>query len=50
MEKEPRKTVHLVLPKDHYDQLKELAKENCYSLPGYIRRILKVHLQTTEEK
>jgi len=45
MKNEPRKTISLVMPQELYDQLKELAQENCYTLPGYIRQILKIHIR-----
>ena len=37
-----KKKVSVSMPPELYEQLKILAKENCYTLPGYIRQILKV--------
>ena len=48
MNKEPKKTVAVSMPTELHAQLKELARENCYSLPGYIRHILLVHLREKE--
>ena len=45
MEKEPQKKISFSLNQNLYNELKGLAKENCYTLPGYIRQILKQHIQ-----
>ena len=50
MKNEPRKIVSLALPQDLYDQLKLLADENCYTLPGYIRQLLRVHIREQEDQ
>ena len=45
-----KKKVGVSMPLEQYEQLKILAKENCYSLPGYIRQILKVHIREQGDK
>ena len=45
-----KKKVSVSMPPELYEQLKILAKENCYSLPGYIRQILKVHIREQGDK
>ena len=49
MKKEPQKKVSLALPESLYDQLKLLAQENGYTLPGYIRQRLKIHIRELEK-
>ena len=50
MKEDCKKQVRLSMPLEQYEQLKILAKENCYSLPGYIRQILKVHIREQGDK
>ena len=45
-----KKKVSVSMPPELYEQLKILAKENCYTLPGYIRQILKVHIREQADK
>lgn len=45
MKEDSTKKVSVSMPQELYEQLKILAKENCYTLPGYIRQILKVHVR-----
>lgn len=47
---EKRKKVSVSMPQELYEQLKILAKENCYTVPGYIRQILKVHVRRQADK
>ena len=37
------------MPQELYEQLKILSQENCYTLPGYIRQVLKVHVREQDE-
>ena len=48
MSQKEKKIVAVSMPPELYAQLKELARENCYSLPGYIRHVLLVHLREKE--
>lgn len=45
---EPKKSVTVVLPLDHYQALARLAEQNSYSLSAYIRRVLKNHIRSLE--
>ena len=45
MKEHPKKKVSVSMPQELYDQLKILSNENCYTLPGYIRQILKIHIR-----
>ena len=45
MKKQPKKIVAVALPLEMYEQLKIFAEEDYRSIPGYIRQILKLHLQ-----
>ena len=49
MKCESRKTVSLAMPQELYDRLKELAKEDCRTIPSYIRQLIKTHLRTVEK-
>ena len=44
-----KQTLTVLLPREVHRQLKKLAAENCYSLSGYVRQILKEHLRHLEE-
>ncbi len=44
----PKKTVALVLPQEAYDKLKSLAKEDCRSVPSYLRMIVYNYLRRLE--
>ena len=46
--KGPKKTVGLVLPQEAYDKLKSLAKEDCRSVPSYLRMIIYNYLRRLE--
>ena len=50
MKKEPRKTVAVAVPMSHYEKLKELARENGYTIPGYIRNLVRRHLTALEKE
>lgn len=50
MDKQNRKTVAVTMPRELYEQLKLLAAENCYTLPGYIRQLLRVHVREQEDQ
>jgi len=43
-----KQTLTVLLPREVHRQLKKLAAENCYSLSGYVRQILKEHLRRLE--
>lgn len=45
MKKGPRKIVSVRMPPDLYETLKRLAEEECRSIPGCIRVILREHLR-----
>jgi len=45
MKKGPRKVVSVIMPQELYDALKERAKEDCRSVPSYIRLVLWEHLK-----
>lgn len=44
MKKGPKKTVSIVMPLELYETLKELAKEDVRSIPGYVRLVLQKHI------
>lgn len=44
MKKDPKKTVSVRMPPDLYETLKQLAQEECRSVPSCIRLILQEHL------
>ena len=44
-----KKNVSVSMPQELYEQLKILSQENCYTLPGYIRQVLKVHVREQGE-
>ena len=44
MKHKPKKTVSILLPMDLYNQISDLAKDTCRTIPGYIRHILITHL------
>ena len=44
----PKKSVAVVLPLDRYQALARLAEQNSYSLPAYIRQVLRNHIQSLE--
>lgn len=50
MKENPKKKVSVSMPQELYEQLKILAKENCYTVPGYIRQILKIHVRRQADK
>lgn len=41
----PKKTVHLGLPEECYDKIKELADDTYRSVPSYIRMIVYNYLR-----
>ena len=45
----PKKTETVLMPQELYLTLKRLAQEEGYSLPGYIRQVLKVHVRRLQE-
>ena len=45
-----KKKVSVSMPQELYEQLKILSQENCYTLPGYIRQVLKVHVREQGKK
>lgn len=49
MIKGPKKTVHVLMPVELYEQLRALAEATGRSLPAYIRYILKLHLRPPED-
>ena len=46
-EKKTRR-VCLTLTEETYQQINNLAQENSYSLPGYIRQLIRLHLRELE--
>jgi len=50
MKEECKKKVSVSMPRELYEQLKILAQENCYTVPGYIRQILKIHVRRQADK
>ena len=46
----PKKAVSVLMPQELYLTLKRLAQEEGYSLPGYIRQVLKVHIRHLQEE
>ena len=50
MDKQNRKTVAVTMPRELYEQLNLLAAENCYTLPGYIRQLLRVYVREQEDQ
>ena len=49
MAKEPKKAVSVLLPLNRYQRLKDLASQTGYTLPGYIRQVLRVHLRYLDQ-
>ena len=49
MLKGPKKTVHLGLPEECYDKIKELADDTYRSVPSYIRMIVYNYLRRLEK-
>ena len=45
MFKDPQKIVSLGLPEECYNQIKELAKDTCRTVPSYIRMIVYTYLR-----
>ena len=45
---EKKKYVSVGLTEECYEKIKELAQENSYSIPGYIRQLVRVHLRELE--
>lgn len=45
MKKGPRKTVSVSMPPELYEIIKRLAEEEVRSVPGYIRVVLRDHLE-----
>lgn len=45
MKKGPRKTVSVSMPPELYEIIKRLAEEEVRSVPGYIRVVLREHIQ-----
>lgn len=45
----PKKAVSVLLPLNRYQRLKELAGQAGYTLPGYIRQVLRVHLRYLDQ-
>ena len=50
MEGKQTKRICLSLTEDCYRELKELAQKNSYSLPEYVRQLVRVHLRELEKK
>lgn len=50
MKENSTKKVSISMPQELYEELRLLAEENCYTLPGYIRQILKVHVRGQADK
>ena len=50
MKQNQKKRVPLLLEENEYWSIRQLAEENQYSLPGYIRQILRVHLRELEHR
>ena len=50
MKENPKKKVGVSMPQELYEQVKLLAKENCYTVPGYIRQILNIHVRRQADK
>lgn len=48
MKKGPRKTVSVILPLELYDTLAALAEEDNRSVPNYIRRVLREHVEAKD--
>ena len=48
--KQEKKQISLILDESCYRKIKSLAKENQYSLSGYIRQVLRVHLRELESE
>ena len=44
MLKGPKKTVSLLLPQEDYARIKELARDNCRTVPSYLRVMIHNHL------
>ena len=44
-----KKAVQVLLSNDCYEKVKTLAQENAYSLSGYIRQLIHVHLRELEQ-
>lgn len=45
-----KKRVTLILPEELYETLREQSKEDCRTLPNYIRWILRRYLQAQEQQ
>ena len=48
MIKGPKKTVGLLLPQEDYDRLKQLAEDNCRTMPSYLRVMVHDYLRRLE--
>ena len=48
--KPEKKRVTLTLTLPCYQKIKALAQENQYSIPGYIRQVLRLHLRELGQK
>ena len=44
-----KKRVTLLLPEELYETLREQSKEDCRTLPNYIRWILRRYLETRDD-
>ena len=45
-----KKKVSVSMPQELCEQLKILSQENCYTLTGHIRQVLKVHVREQGKK
>ena len=48
--KPEKKRVTLTLTLPYYQKIKALAQENQYSISGYIRQVLRLHLREMGQK
>ena len=46
----PKKRINILLPREFFDRLAELASQSGYTLPGYIRQILWRYLRRLETR
>lgn len=45
----PKKTVSLLLPQEDYDKLNALARDNCRSVPSYLRVMVRNYLYQLDQ-
>ncbi len=48
MKRGPKKTVSILIPEEMYQELAEQAEHSSRTLSGYIRQILRAHLEYME--